>query len=148
MNAITKIIIENKQKFDLVKSLNLPIGHYAITSSGPLGIRGIRLINDIDLVVDNELWQTLKKKYGEITEDGISKIIIDNGQIEVLGKGSFWSNYHKEDPTIKDQIAQADIIDGLPFVNLQQVIYFKKKLGREKDLRDMELVEKYRDKNT
>ena len=65
MNAITKIIIENKQKFDLVKSLNLPIGHYAITSSGPLGIRGIRLINDIDLVVDNELWQTLKKKYGE-----------------------------------------------------------------------------------
>lgn len=133
----------NKPKFDLVRQLNLPISHYAITSSGPLGIRGIRLINDIDIVVDDKLWAVLEDEYGKITEGVITKISLSKRQIEILGKGSFWNNYKPEDPSINQQIEQAELIEGLPFVKLEYVLYFKRQLGRDKDLEDVTLINRY-----
>jgi len=42
-----------------------------------------------------------------------------------------------------EQIAKADIIDGHRYVNLDMITVFKKALGREKDLNDLELIKKY-----
>jgi hypothetical protein len=46
----------NDAKFKLVRDVNLPVRRYAITSSGPIGAREIKEIADIDLVVDDDLW--------------------------------------------------------------------------------------------
>jgi hypothetical protein len=46
-----------------VRDLDLPVGQYAITSSGPIGVREIREIGDIDLVVDDDLWNELASAY-------------------------------------------------------------------------------------
>jgi len=43
--------------------LNLPDDQYAITSSGPLAIRGIREANDLDIIVTPKVWTELSKKY-------------------------------------------------------------------------------------
>ena len=49
----------NDAKFAEVRALKLPLDQYAITSSGPLGIRGVRQIGDIDLVLSDGLWSEL-----------------------------------------------------------------------------------------
>ena len=40
-------------------------------------------------------------------------------------------------------IAQAEIIEGLPFESLEHVIYFKGKAKRDKDLKDIFLIEEW-----
>jgi len=37
----------------------------------------------------------------------------------------------------------AEIIDGLPFVKLERVLAWKKLNTREKDLKDIEVIEKF-----
>lgn len=132
---------ENDAKFQLVRELNLPVGQYAITSSGPLGVREIREIGDIDLIVDDDLWNELASAYPTTQKDGVTLIRISH-DIEVLGIGSFDEPEESGQPSIAEQIAQADIIDGLPFVNLRHVLYFKRQMNREKDKRDIAVLER------
>lgn len=43
----------NRDKFDKLTRLNLPINQYAITGSGPMGARGLKDIGDIDIIVSD-----------------------------------------------------------------------------------------------
>jgi hypothetical protein len=132
----------NDAKFQLVRELNLPLGQYAITSSGPMGVREIREIGDIDLIVDDDLWNTLRAAYPVTQEQGVTKIRISR-DIEVLSEGSFPEPDEAGQPSVAEQIAQADIIDGLPFVGLRHVLYFKRLMRREKDERDIAALERF-----
>ncbi len=136
----------NDTKFQLVRDLNLPVGQYAITSSGPIGVREIREIGDIDLVVDGDLWNELASAYPIIQEQGVTKIRISQ-DIEVLGEVSFYAPRETGQPSVAEQIAQADIIDGLPFVSLRHVLYFKRKMKRKKDERDIAALERLLDQH-
>ena len=129
---------ENDKKFAAVKALNLPIGEYAITSSGPLGIREVREIGDVDLIVSDRLWQEFLLKHELVTTGGFQKIII-LPMIDVLCERSF-PHRTAASPTVEQQIRDADIIDGLPFVSLPHVLYFKETMGREKDKLDVEAI--------
>jgi hypothetical protein len=137
---------ENDAKFQLVRDLNLPAGQYAITSSGPVGVREIREIGDIDLVVDDGLWNELASAYPIIQEQGITKIRISQ-DIEVLAETSFCAPREPGQPSVAEQIAQADIIDGLPFVSLRHVLYFKREMKREKDEQDIAALERLLDQH-
>lgn len=136
----------NDTKFQLVRDLNLPVGQYAITSSGPLGVREVREIGDIDLVVDDDLWNILASAYPIIQEQGITKIRISH-DIEILGEGSLYVSRETGQPSVAEQIAQADIIDGLPFVSLRHVLYFKRKMKRKKDEQDIAALERLLDRH-
>lgn len=137
----------NHKKFSDFKKLNLPIGHYAITGSGPLGIRNLREMQDIDIIVDDELWETLAKQYGVTVKNGIKLIVFPDESIEALGELSFSSEEKSKELSINERIAQAEIIDDLPFETLENIILFKRKMGREKDLRDIRLIETWINKN-
>ena len=136
----------NDTKFQLVRDLNLPVGQYAITSSGPLGVREIREIGDIDLVVDDDLWNELSSSYPITQEQGVTKIRISH-DIEVLGEGSLYNPRETGPPSVAEQIAQADIINGLPFVSLRHVLYFKRRMKRAKDERDVAALERLLDEH-
>ena len=135
----------NRHKFDAIKALNLPLGQYAIASSGALGIRNLRIINDIDIIVTQELWDTLAKQYGITTENGFNRIVFPDGIVEAISNSSFFED--KNAPSIITRIENADIIDGLPFETLDDVIHFKQKMGREKDLADILLIKSYQKQN-
>lgn len=123
----------------LLKELNkleLPIGEYAITSSGPLGIRGIRESNDLDVIVTKTQWKKLVTKYPVHNQ---SKIAI--GNIDLSYEGSYGTN--KIGPSIEDQISSAEIIKGYPFVKLETIKFFKTKSNRKKDKLDLELIRKF-----
>lgn len=54
-----------KKLLNEFKKLNLPKGEYLIYGSGPLGIREIRKIHDLDIIVKDSFYRKLLKKYKE-----------------------------------------------------------------------------------
>ena len=142
------IIEKNKQKFAVLKKYNLPMGSYVIGGSGPLGIRGIREIQDVDILVSNELRDDLIKKYGMVDDGKVKKIVFPKDEIEAFWEGSFYTQEKdKHAPTVKQVISRAEIIDGLPFESLDDSIYFKRKLNRPKDLEDIKSIEEWKSKH-
>ena len=117
---------------DELLSLDFPVEKYVIFGSGPLAVWGIRDNEDIDVVVIPDYWDQLAEKY---QSDGDNCIVIGNVSI-----------YRDLLPFSDDAskiIENAEMIDGLPFARLEYVIQFKKMMGREKDIKDIELIEAF-----
>jgi hypothetical protein len=127
-----------------LKKLELPTDQYVIIGSGALGIRNIKEIGDIDIMVSPELWITLSKKYEITNENGVKKIIFPDGIIEAFYEGSFYTAPEDlQAPSIPSRIENAELIEGLPFDSIETVLYYKRKNGREKDLKDILLIEQW-----
>jgi hypothetical protein len=123
----------NQGKFAAIKALNLPIDQYAITGSGSLGIRNLRAIGDIDIIVTPELWNILEKEYGITDENNVKKIVFSNRIVEALGEHSFYTEKKDRNaPTIKDRIAHAEVIEGLPFESLDTFFIISVKWAEKK----------------
>ncbi|KKQ34417.1 MAG: hypothetical protein US52_C0060G0006 [candidate division WS6 bacterium GW2011_GWA2_37_6] len=121
-----------------LKKLHLPEGQYAIFGSGPLAIRNIRASHDIDIIVTKKLWKKLIEKYNtKIQSDPVS---IKIGNIEIF------YNWMELTDKIEEMINTAEIINELPFVQLKYVLEWKESMGREKDKKDIELINKYLEK--
>lgn len=135
------ILDKNNKKFSVLKKYNLPLGSYSIGGSGPLGIRGLREIRDIDILVLDDLRDDLIKKYGVVDDGKIKKVLFPEGDIEAFWEGSFYTkDVDIEAPLVKDIIARAQVIEGLAFECLDDFLYFKQKMNREKDLIDIKLM--------
>lgn len=125
-----------------VKSLDLKPGTYAVVGSGPLHVRKLREAHDIDLIVTEEVYATLKDLGWK------ENLYPDNpGRPKALYNGDFdastsWSvgNYN---PDPADLIANTDVIDGVAFVKLSEVLQWKQACGRPKDVADVKLIKKY-----
>ena len=110
----------------------LPSNQYAIFGAGPMAIRGIRESKDLDVVVKDDLYKKLLKKYKE-TKSGQIKI----ARIEIFSpKAVLINNSNKV-------IDRAETIQGFKFIKLDDLIKWKKKMGREKDFKDIELIKEY-----
>jgi hypothetical protein len=123
------------QKFlQELKKWELPADKYVIYGSGPLAVRGIREMNDMDVIVKDDLYQELKEKLGE-KEEG--KIIIHNGEIEIYPT---W-NALAEDAD--GMIDRAEIIQGFKFATLEDIMNWKRSMGRSKDKEDIESIKEF-----
>jgi hypothetical protein len=139
----------NDVKFFALKEYHLPAGQYAIIGSGPLGIRNLREIGDIDIIVSLELRDHLIKMYGAVDTGQVKKIVFPDDNIEAFWEGSFYSYPADPNmPTMAHMIAHAEIIKGLPFQCLRDVLYFKRRMTRPKDLEDVRLIEEWQKKNS
>lgn len=119
------------------RSLNLPLGSYAVFGSGPLAARHIRECGDIDIIVTEDLFEELKNdRHFEVKEYKTTEVLV-NEKIEI------WKEWKPGLWDIKQLIDDADIIDGVPFVKITDVLRWKKLSGRDKDLEDIKLIEKY-----
>ncbi|TSC89985.1 MAG: hypothetical protein G01um10145_416 [Microgenomates group bacterium Gr01-1014_5] len=123
-----------------LKELNLPEDQHVVVGSGALAARGMREANDFDVLVTKQLWDRLASNYKvEITPEGIENINL--GDIQILGKGSVFSDENIAD--LQTLIQTAEAVEGVCFINLPYLKKFKQKLGREKDLKDIELIDRY-----
>ncbi len=121
-----------------IAELNLPENSYVVVGSGILGALGIRESSDIDLVVTEEAYDKVEKlgwqhgKWGE-------KVVLQDGVFDV---GKDWYGEHTE-----DLLKRAQIIDGVPYLSLNEVYEWKRRRGQDKDLRDLKLIDNYRPGN-
>ncbi len=123
---------------DQIKELNLPIGSYAVFGSSLLNLYGIRESRDIDIVCTQEVYEQfkIKRDWKEVTgKNGEKCLHKDNYSI-----GVGWDCTPGYNPTTEYLIKNAEIIDGVPFVKLEEIIKWKSIYGREKDLKDIELI--------
>ena len=110
-----------------------------------MAVRGLRDSNDIDIIVSKKIWDKYKSnpKWKLITfvRDNKTIEILENNNIEI---GTSW------DPGIWDinkLISESEIIDGLSFVRLKEVLRWKKISNRDKDKKDIEILKNLIKKN-
>lgn len=130
----------NQRLFRKVKELGLPRGEYALFGSAPMGIRGIKECNDVDIIVTEKLWQEYLTKPGweyTTTENGVEHIESTDDDIEI------WRDWQPWYQDITQFIDTAEMTDDLPFVKLEYVLEWKRKFGRKKDLRDVAVIEDF-----
>jgi len=125
--------------FDRVKALKLPKGEYVIIGGGVMEALGLRLAGDIDIAVTQKLHEQLRAT-GEWDEVELyGKIFLQKDGIEINPEVS-WPGFSK---SAEEIIAEATMIEGVPFMNLRHLREFKQALGREKDLKDLALLDEY-----
>ena len=122
-----------------VKKLNFPFGEYVIIGGGVLDALGIRATNDVDAAVTQKLFKELRAT-GEWEEEAKhGKIFLKRSDVDINPDIS-WSEY----PTTNEEaISSAIVVDGIPFMNLEELKRFKLASGREKDITDIKLIEEY-----
>ena len=120
-----------------LQSLKLPSGKFAIFGSGPISVRGIRESDDLDIIVKKDLWDNLVREYPESLNENPTCLKI--GNVEV------YKDWVCLNTGVDEMIDTAETIANFPYVQLKYVIEWKTKFGREKDLKDLELIKKYND---
>lgn len=126
--------------FAALRALDLPAGRYVVTGSGPLAARGLRAPGDVDVMVDEDLFDVLAAEHGPA----------DGGRLELPGGIEAFREDHFAAvpglPPVREQIAAADHIDGLPFLSLEHLEALKRAQDRPKDRADLELIRRWRER--
>lgn len=137
LNTLKKNM-DNKELFQKVKELNFPLGQYALFGSGPMAIRGLRENRDADIIAADELFEVCRADTKWRT-----KRFDDGNEYLVFEEMELFKNWGPGEWDIGKLIKSSEIIDDLPFVNLENVLKWKKIYGREKDLKDVEIIENF-----
>lgn len=116
----------------------MPAGHFAIFGSGPMAVRGLRQSPDADLIVSKALFDSFARQ-----PDWTSKTALCGAEVLYCGNVEMINAWRPGDWDADRLIAEAEMIDGLPFVHLSEVVKWKELYGREKDLKDIELIKEY-----
>lgn len=127
-----------------IKALGLPQGSFVVIGSGILAALGIRQTSDIDLAADGATYEMLAAESREWTEEDTGhglRLMSSDGVIEVWRD---WSPAPSGDWSVEELLRDAVVIDGVAFVSLERVRRWKLWRGREKDLRDVALIDAYR----
>ena len=114
----------------ILKDMNLPISEYWVTSGAGLVIHGVKeTTRDIDLGCTTNLVEHFIKKGCKyrVAKDN-TKIVQVNDEVEILEN---W---------LVDEIV---FLDGLPVGSLESIKKQKAELGREKDIKDIRLIDEY-----
>lgn len=128
--------------FKKLVELNFPFGEYVVVG-GAITAHGIRESEDLDILVTPRLYQQLKKQgFKACTcQECIdtSRVLLSIKDVDIL-PNLILGDYLGD---TKKLIEDADIINGFPFIKLEELVKFKRVLGREKDFKDIRLIEQY-----
>ncbi len=131
--------------FEEIAKLNFPPDQYIVVGSGIMAAKGIREANDLDIVATPELFEKCKLEGWELhpwTKQGIpGKEWLKKGNVELYVQLSLKSG----GVPAKELLKNAEIINGVPFITLEQHMEFKAEFGRPQDLADIEMIKKYLD---
>ena len=114
----------------VLESLNLDSKEYWLITGGAMVFYGFRKeTGDLDLGCTSKLADELEAKGHpvEIMPDGTRKIC-PVSDVEIFEN---W---------LYDQV---EIIDSIPVISVKGLIAMKKSIGREKDLKEIQLIERY-----
>ena len=121
------------RKTDIIRklqALDFDVSQYWVITGGAMVLYGIREeTGDVDLGCTSELADLLEDQGYPVTvqKDGTRKIIICE-DVEIFEN---W---------LYDTV---QLVDGIPVISLNGLVQMKKSLGREKDLRDIQLIEAF-----
>ena len=118
--------------------MDLDPDNFVIFGSGPLLAHGLRRrVGGLDTVACGRTWEHVRGLGVRtvVPPSGTEMIQLWHGLIEVSPE---WITPRWD---ANELIDQADVIDGLRFARLEQVLAYKRLLRRPKDLRDITVLE-------
>jgi len=128
----------SQEFFQEVRESGLPSGGYALFGSAQLCVRGLRSCHDMDIIVTQPVWEACLadgRWVGSVAPSGSPSLKKGNLELVRTWMPGEWD--------VDRLIAEAETIEGLPFVKLDQVLAWKRISGREKDRDDVELIEQF-----
>ena len=122
-----------------IKQLNLPLGEYVVIGSGLLDALGLRTAGDIDIAVTPKLFASLQST-GEWKEaEQYNKAFLLKDGVEISSQLE-WGDFPT---TVTEAINSSIVVDGVPFLNMEELKKFKRAFGRQKDYDDIALLDAY-----
>ena len=122
--------------FNYLRDLHLPIGDFAIFGSGPMIVRGyISGANDLDVICRGKAWEIACGR-GVVSYDERHDVSLAS---HCNGRVTFGTEWAIGEFDVDNLIDTAEIIDGLPFVQLRHVVEYKEIRASAKDLVHLEL---------
>ncbi len=134
--------------FEQIKALNFPFGQYVVVG-GAMEAHGLRKARDIDIVVTPVLFEKLKAEGWQSCDcdickrskaRGWSKRMLKAPDIDILSEYSFEDSYKAD---LNELISNADVMEGVPFVQLTELLKWKEAARRPKDLEDIAIITKF-----
>jgi len=125
--------------FKEIQKLEFPVNEYVIVGGGSMMARGIKETYDIDIVVTENLFNLCKDNgwQGHPKPNGDPSLRRENVELYLdVNCGDF-------NPTFEELRNRAEIINNIPFCSLEDVIDFKKRYNRDKDIKDINLIKEY-----
>lgn len=128
--------------FKKLAELNFPQGEYVVVG-GAMAAHGIREAHDLDILVTPKLYLKLQDEGYKQCQCNqclkTSRLMLEKDDVQILPSYMFGDYIGDTRKLIKN----ADVINGFPFIKLEEFIKFKKELGRQKDIDDIKLMKKY-----
>lgn len=129
------IFLLNKEEIIcLLNEAAFDVNEYWVTSGAAMVLYGIKaLTRDIDLGCTSRMADKLENEgyCAEVLRDGSRKIVFS----ETMELFENW---------VEDKVV---LLEGLPVVSIDGMIMMKEKLGREKDLQDILLINEFRNRS-
>jgi len=135
--------IKNVSHINQMRRLGLPLNKVLIVGSGTMALLGLKKNDDLDLWVAESVFRSLKNnkllkpamKHGRLfyeTSDGL--IEMSNKMPCTKGR-------------VEDYLKRAIIVYGFHFKTVEDVIAWKKCMGRPKDKQHVKMLENYKKNN-
>ncbi len=134
--------LKNHPIFKKLSNLGLNNGEYIIMSSGPmfaLGIRDISELDDLDIYVSQSGWKKVQSLAPNIYDEGwnANHLYLFNNQIEI------WDNWGPSKYDFNDLMSRVLVVDNYNFSSINDTIKWKKEMGRDKDIKHLDMIYKY-----
>lgn len=128
--------------FSTIKNLHLPANKYLVIGGAALAGRGIKETKDVDLLLSKDLLNEFRNSNSWLYHPRIipteeAGLVNSDGTVELYPTVGGINLPYEE---IK---AREEVIDGIPFANLMDILKIKQFYKRDKDLKDIVLIEEY-----
>ena len=127
-----------------IKELHLPSKQYAVFGSGLLDVLGLKKASDIDIIMTKQLFEDLsQQKDWSLNKHPNGGEVLSHETIEGIEAFYEASIPMCDQQGIERMISNATIIEDVEFVRLEDILAWKQAFGREKDLQDVHLINRY-----
>lgn len=125
-------MLKEQQILDKLKSLNFPVDDYCVMTGAALVLYGVREETaDIDIGCNARLFAELLQRGFNTEQRNEHKGIVIDKCVEIF---EGWLPDRKT------------LIKGIPVADILEIRKYKEQLGRDKDLKDIELINRFLNK--
>ena len=132
--------MNKKEILDAVRLLGLDPKDYIVIGSGILAALNLREVADVDLIVSEPVFRMFEQS-GEWRrknfDDGTYYLVRDDYEV-----GLDWDSLGAS-PNLDELKEDQLVIDSIPFISISRLKSWKLKKGRQSDLKDIGLIDKY-----
>jgi hypothetical protein len=124
-----------------LRRLGLPLNKVLIVGSGTMALFGLKKNDDLDLWVTRDIMNRIKKDSRFMKSSNPDIYETKNGIIEAFEK------FVCVKERVEDYLKRAVIIYGFHFMSLNDLLNWKKCMGRPKDLQHIKMIKNYKKNN-